>query len=77
MNINSELQDGLPYLLLFPLNRSFEELSVYEYRIEASDAFEEDPMDATYSLVNYLRASSNAAVTMQESCLLLRLISYV
>ncbi len=63
MNTNSELQDGLPYLLLFPLNRNFEELSVYEYRIEASDAFEKDPMDATYGLVNYLRASSNAAVT--------------
>ncbi len=63
MNKDSELQDGLPYLLLFPLNRCFEELSVYEYRIEASDAFEEDPMDATYGLVNYLRASSNAVVT--------------
>jgi len=57
------LQDGLPYLSLFPFNRDFETLSVYEYRIEADDAFEKSPMDATYSLAAYLRSSSDAAVT--------------
>ncbi|WP_440992072.1 Piwi domain-containing protein [Haloarchaeobius baliensis] len=57
------LQDNLPYLSLFPFDRHFETLSVYEYRIEADDAFEDSPMDATYNLAAYLRSSSNAAVT--------------
>lgn len=57
------LQNGLPYLSLFPFDRDFETLSVYEYRIEADDAFEDSPMDATYNLAAYLRSSSDAAVT--------------
>ena len=57
------LQDGLPYLSLFPFDRNFETLSVYEYRIEANDAFDESPMDATYNLAAYLRSSTDVAVT--------------
>ncbi|GAB7121049.1 Piwi domain-containing protein [Natrinema sp. JCM 9743] len=57
------LEDGLPYLSLFPIDREFETLNVYEYRIEADGPFDDDPMDATYSLAAYLRSISDAAVT--------------
>jgi hypothetical protein len=58
------LQDGVPYLSLFPFARDFSELSAYEYRIESDGAFDEDPMDATYRLASYLRTFSEAAVTV-------------
>jgi hypothetical protein len=57
------LQNGVPCLSLFPFNRDFETLSVYEYRIEADDAFEEDPMTATYNLAAYLRSANDTVVT--------------
>ena len=57
------LEDGLPYLSLFPIDREFETVDVYEYRIEADGPFDDDPMDATYSLAAYLRSCSDAAVT--------------
>ncbi|WP_277543643.1 Piwi domain-containing protein [Haloarcula laminariae] len=58
------LQDGVPYLSLFPFDRDFSEISAYEYRIESDGAFDEDPMDATYRLASYLRTFSDAAVTV-------------
>lgn len=58
-----ELVDGRPYLTLFPLERDFEMVPVYEYQIEATEVFEEEPMEATYSLAAYLRKDNPAAVT--------------
>lgn len=57
------LVDGRPYLTLFPLERDFEAVPVYEYQIEATAVFDEDPMEATYSLAAYLRKDNAAAVT--------------
>ncbi|WP_337653019.1 Piwi domain-containing protein [Halomontanus rarus] len=57
------IQDGLPHLSLFPLDRDFETMEVYEYRIEADGSFDDDPMDATYNLAAYLRSCTSAAVT--------------
>jgi hypothetical protein len=67
------LQDDLPYLSLFPFDRSFETLSVYTYQIEAKDAFERNPMDATYNLASYLRSATGAAVTHSGAMTLLAL----
>jgi len=57
------LSDGVPHLSLFPIEDDLGTLPVYEYRIEATGTFEQDPMDATYSLAAYLRNDSEAAVT--------------
>ncbi|SEJ07516.1 hypothetical protein [Halohasta litchfieldiae] len=58
------LDDGVPYLSLFEFDRSFEELKVYQYSIEATAVFDDDPMNETYRLAGYLRACSGAGVSV-------------
>jgi len=59
----NDVTDGLPYLSLFPVDHSFESVTVYKYQIEADGAFDEDAMTATYNLAAYLRRQTSAAVT--------------
>lgn len=58
-----DVEEGVPHLSMFPLDREFDALDAYGYRIEADDAFDEPPMDATYRLAAYLRSHCAAAVT--------------
>jgi len=51
-------------LSLFEFDRSFEELKVYQYSIEATAVFDDDPMNETYRLAGYLRACSGAGVSV-------------
>jgi hypothetical protein len=57
------VEDGLPYLSLYPIDSDFAELSVYEYQIQAEGTFDDSPMDATYDLAAYLRKCTDSLVT--------------
>ena len=50
------------YLSLFPISRSFNTLSVYEYSIEAAEAFEDAPDTVTYRCAGRLRRITGAGV---------------
>jgi len=55
------------YLSLFPISRSFDTLSVYEYSIEAAEAFEDAPDTVTYRCAGRLRRITGAGVAYAGS----------
>lgn len=57
------VEDGLPYLSLYPLDSDFAELAVYKYQIRAEGTFDNSPIDATYDLASYLRKCTDSLVT--------------
>lgn len=58
----SGLSSGRSYLSLFPIDRSFEELTVTEYTIEAEEAFDNDPDTVTYRCAGRLRRLTGTGV---------------